>query len=96
MHSRRSLRRIFRSGQSIFSRPKPIDLSSVRRRPYALDIDMDAEDPASEELSRSLIRDPVVFDANEEQRAPAAATPMPRAVQAAQDRDAEDMWAELG
>lgn len=81
-----------RSGQSIFSRPKPIDLT--RRRNFALDIDMEGEDPG-DELGRPLIRDAVVFDANEEQR-PAAMTPMPRAQQALQDRDAEDVWAELG
>ena len=61
-----------------------------------LDIDMEAEDPASEELNRSLIHDPVVFDANEEHSAPAAMTPMPRAEQAVQERDEEDVWAELG
>ncbi|KAJ3531584.1 hypothetical protein NM688_g7553 [Phlebia brevispora] len=83
------------SGQSIFSRPKPIDLSSVRRRPFNLDIDMEAEDPA-DELGRPLIHDAVVFDSNEEQQPPAAMTPMPRAAQAAQERDAEDVWAELG
>ncbi|KAI0697548.1 hypothetical protein BC835DRAFT_1413584 [Cytidiella melzeri] len=75
------------SGQSIFSRPKPIDLS--RRRNLNLDIDMEAEEPAGE-LSR-----PLIFDADQEQR-PAAMTPMPRAVQAVEDRDAEDVWAELG
>lgn len=82
-----------RSGQSIFSRPKPIDLT--RRRNFNLDIDMEGEDPA-DEVGRPLIQDSVVFDANEEQRRPAAMTPMPRAQQAAEDRDAEDLWAELG
>ncbi|OBZ68608.1 hypothetical protein A0H81_11455 [Grifola frondosa] len=51
------------SGQSIFTRPKPIDLSAVRRRGLALDIDMDAED---DELGQPLIRDSVVFDAGED------------------------------
>ena len=50
---------------------------------------------SSEDLSRPLIRDPVVFDVNEEAR-PAHTTPMPRAAQALQERDAEDVWAELG
>lgn len=58
---------------------------------------MEAEDPA-DELGRPLINDPVVvFDANEEQRQPRPAmTPMPRAAQAIAERDAEDVWAELG
>ncbi|GJE85849.1 ion transporter [Phanerochaete sordida] len=80
------------SGQSIFSRPKPIDLS--RRRPVNLDIDMEGEED-SDELGRPLIRSDVVFDADGEARAPHT-TPMPRAAQAVQDRDTEDMWAELG
>ncbi len=86
-----------RSGQSIFSRPKPIDLSSARRRAFTLDIDMEGEDPG-DELGRPLIRDSVVFDAREEQRqAPRTTmTPMPRAAQALEERDAEDVWAELG
>ena len=61
----------------------------------ALDIDMEAEEP-SDELERSLMRDPVVFDANEEQRARTTMSPMPRAVQALQERDDQDVWAELG
>lgn len=55
---------------------------------------MEGEDPA-DEMGRPLISESVVFDATEDQR-PAAMTPMPRAVQAAQSRDAEDVWAELG
>ncbi|KIP10137.1 hypothetical protein PHLGIDRAFT_34074 [Phlebiopsis gigantea 11061_1 CR5-6] len=85
-----------RSGQSIFSRPKPIDLSSARRRPLNLDIDMEGEEDPSDELGRPLIRSDVVFDANEEVRRPTTMTPMPRAAQAAQERDTEDVWAELG
>ena len=87
-----------RSGQSIFSRPKPIDLSSSRRRPYTLDIDME-DDEAPDDLNRPLIRNTVVFDANGDDP---AATPsrgrmsdMPRAAQAVRDRDTEDVWAEL-
>ena len=61
---------------------------------------MDAEEDPADELNRSLIRNPVVFDANEEphqqQQRPNTMTPMPRAAQAVQDRDAEDVWAELG
>ena len=84
-----------RSGQSIFTRPRPIDLSA--RRGYTLDIDMEDEEDAGE-LARPLIRSDVVFDAGDEpsrtQRAPMS--DMPRAVQAAQERDEEDMWASLG
>ena len=100
-----------RSGQSIFTRPKPIDLSAARRRGFTLDIDMDDDEDdagAGGELSRPLIRsNDVVFDAGEAAAAPAGPPPtnaqranalpaMPRAAQAAQERDAEDMWAELG
>ena len=84
-----------RSGQSIFTRPKPIDLSAARRQGYTLDIDMEDED---EELGRPLIRSDVVFDAADPParttRAPMS--DMPRAAQAVQDRDMEDVWAELG
>lgn len=59
-----------------------------------LDIDMEGDD-STDDLARPLIRSDVLFDANREAR-PAAMTPMPRAVQAVQDRDAEDVWAELG
>jgi len=85
------------SGQSIFSRPKPIDLSNPRRRGYTLDIDMEDEEER-EELGRPLIRNPVVFDAVEEQQAQTRApmSDMPRAAQAVQERDTEDVWAELG
>ncbi|KAK7695184.1 hypothetical protein QCA50_002374 [Cerrena zonata] len=84
------------SGQSIFSRPKPIDLSAPRRRTYNLDIDMEGEEE-SDELGRPLMRDQIVFDAAEEQRrSRAAMANMPRAAQAVQERDEEDMWAELG
>ena len=95
-----------RSGQSIFTRPKPIDLSAARRRGYTLDIDMEDEEDAAAELGRPLMRSDVVFDAADEQpqqqpprtnvQRATALSQMPRAAQAAQDRDAEDMWAELG
>lgn len=48
-----------------------------------------------EEDSAADLRRPLIFDADQEQR-PAAMTPMPRAVQAVEERDAEDVWAELG
>ncbi|KAJ7040407.1 hypothetical protein C8F04DRAFT_1083480 [Mycena alexandri] len=77
------------SGQSIFSRPKPIVLQDAARRAGYLDLEVESEEE-EEELSRPLIRDPVLFDAR------TATTAMPRAEQAIQDRDAEDVWAELG
>lgn len=88
---------LHRSGQSLFTRPKPIDLSAPRRGGLALDIDMEDEEDAGE-LGRPLIRSDVVFDAGEEQPRnprPPMHTDMPRAVQAAQERDDEDLWAGL-
>ena len=77
-----------RSGQSIFSHPKPIDLSAARRSGYSLDIDMAAE----EEYSRSAGYNQVLFDAPEEElettpqeRPP---PPRPKAPLIRDDRDA--------
>ncbi|KAJ6621157.1 hypothetical protein B0H10DRAFT_2175449 [Mycena sp. CBHHK59/15] len=78
------------SGQSIFSRPKPIDINAARRAGY-LDLEVESEEEEEEELVRPLIRDPVLFDAGGDGR-----TRMPLAEQAIHDRDAEDVWAELG
>lgn len=56
------------------------------------------DDEAADDLGRPLIRNPVVFDAGDDE----SATPrgrmsdMPRAAQAVHDRDTEDVWAELG
>ncbi|TBU49900.1 hypothetical protein BD309DRAFT_946468 [Dichomitus squalens] len=83
------------SGQSIFTRPKPIDLSAPRRGGFTMDIDMEDEEDAGE-LARPLIRSDVVFDAGEEHPQRAPMSDMPRAVQAAQERDEEDVWASLG
>jgi hypothetical protein len=84
-----------RSGQSIFSRPKHIDLTAARRAGYT-SLDLDIEDEAeadSEELDRPLLqRDPVLFDAGSEQR-PAVS---PQRKEAVHDRDLDDVWAELG
>jgi hypothetical protein len=95
---RRSLRLVAersarRSGQSIFSRPKPIDLRGGRRN---LDIDIEDDEEDDDELGRPLINDGVLFDATSRHPTSNAASPMPRAVQAAQDRGTEDVWAELG
>jgi len=79
------------SGQSIFSRPKPIDLRSGRPN-----LDIDIEDDEDNELGRPLVGDGVLFDATSRHPTSNAASPMPRAAQAVQERGAEDMWAELG
>ncbi|KAF8844104.1 hypothetical protein BDN67DRAFT_963191 [Paxillus ammoniavirescens] len=85
------------SGQSIFSRPKPIDISAVRRAGYtSLDLDLEDEDEDEDaELGRPLVQGPVLFDAQDDER-PSRMTDMPRAVQAIYERDEEDVWAELG
>jgi hypothetical protein len=86
------------SGQSIFARPRPIDLSAVRRAGVGLDPDLDLSDGESDGLQSPLHRNAVLFDVEGDQR-PAQRGPvsdMPRAVQGARERDEEDMWAELG
>ncbi|SJL06260.1 uncharacterized protein ARMOST_09596 [Armillaria ostoyae] len=85
------------SGQSIFSRPKPIDINAARR--YNLDIDIDSDEEEDAELGRPLVRNPVLFDAGSGQRpqgSNSTMSAMPRAAEAARDRDTEDVWAELG
>jgi len=79
-----------RSGQSIFSRPKPIDINSARGG--FVDLEMEDED---EEQAQPLVRGAVVFDASHERtpEQPNGYTPMPLAGQA---RSTEDLWAELG
>jgi len=80
------------SGQSIFSRPKPIDINAARRSGYThLDIDIESDEEEAE-LGRPLVRNPVVFDADQ----PRPLSEMPLAAQALENRDAEDVWAELG
>ncbi|CCM04448.1 uncharacterized protein FIBRA_06628 [Fibroporia radiculosa] len=84
-----------RSGQSIFSRPKPIDLSANRRRGYTLDIDMEDEE-VDDELGRPLIRDAIVFDADDSSSASRVlSSSQSQATKVAQGRD-EDVWADLG
>ena len=81
---------MFRSGQSIFSRPKPIDISTAQAR--FIDLEIEREDDSDDEAARPLVRNPVLFDAGrEEVRKPF--TDMPRA---GGPRDAEDVWAEIG
>jgi hypothetical protein len=81
------------SGQSIFSRPKPIDISTARRARF-IDLEIEQEDDSDDEASRPLVRNPILFDAGpggEEVRKPL--TEMPRA---GGPRDADDVWAEIG
>ena len=81
---------MFRSGQSIFSRPKPIDISTARRVRF-IDLEIEREDDSDDE-ARPLVRNPVLFDAGREE-AQKPLTEMPRA---GGPRDAEDVWAEIG
>ncbi|KAH9044517.1 hypothetical protein EDB85DRAFT_2105441 [Lactarius pseudohatsudake] len=84
------------SGQSIFARPKPIDLSAARRAGVSLDMDLDLSDDESDGLHHApLPRNSVLFDTRGEQRR-GPVSDMPRAAQSARERDEEDMWAELG
>ena len=95
---------ICRSGQSIFSRPRPIDLSAARRAGFST-LDLDLPDDAEEELSRAARgRNPILFDADDrrqngtgdEERGfarPAVNKPKPPQYD---DRDPEDVWASLG
>jgi len=73
------------SGQSIFSRPKPIDI----RRTRFIDLEIEEEDDSEDEASRPLVRNPVLFDAG----TPKTFTDMPRAHG---PRDTADVWAEIG
>lgn len=82
-----------RSGQSIFSQPKPIDINTARRGGFGLDVGLDSEEDDLEQ--QPLVRESLVFDAetlagDEEQGE------MPRAAQALLERDQTDIWAEIG
>ncbi|KAG2076856.1 hypothetical protein BDR04DRAFT_1125323 [Suillus decipiens] len=85
------------SGQSIFSRPKPIDITAIRRAGYtSLDYDLEDDNQDGDpELGRPLVEDTVLFDAQDDEQ-PGRMSDMPRAAQAVHDRDDEDVWAELG
>jgi hypothetical protein len=89
---------VYRSGQSIFARPKPIDLSAARRAGVGLDMVLDLSDDEGDGLESPLHRNAMLFDAQNGQHSTQRGTvsDMPRAVQGARERDEEDMWAELG
>ena len=80
----------------MFSRPKPIDISSARGGRF-IDLEMEDED-VNEEQSRPLIGNAVLPDGSHERTAEElnGRTPMPHAARGVHDRDAEDIWAELG
>ncbi|GAW07078.1 wsc domain-containing protein [Lentinula edodes] len=85
------------SGQSIFSRPRPIDINAARRAGYTnLDIDIESDDEDDTELARPLVRNPIVFDADQptrQQREPLSE--MPLAAHSLETRDAEDIHVQL-
>ncbi|EEB91778.1 hypothetical protein MPER_09812 [Moniliophthora perniciosa FA553] len=58
------------SGQSIFSRPKPIDINAARRAGYGLDIDIESDEEDDAELGRPLIRHSTVFDIEDDEEEP--------------------------
>ena len=58
-----------------------------------MDLESDGE---SDELRAPLAGNPLIFDARDGRPAQRTMSDMPRAAQAAQDRDDEDVWAELG
>lgn len=60
---------------------------------------MESDEDEDPELGRPLVRNPVLFDAGTGQRPQPERGPMsamPRAAEAARNRDEEDVWAELG
>ncbi|KAF8516133.1 hypothetical protein BU17DRAFT_76687 [Hysterangium stoloniferum] len=95
------------SGQSIFSRPKPIDLSSSRSRRLDIDIEDDDDwrdlDGGYQRIPNSFAdeapetpltaQEEVVFDADENDVGPRLQNPWQSQTQA---RDNEDTWATLG
>ncbi|KAF8078850.1 hypothetical protein FPV67DRAFT_1466672 [Lyophyllum atratum] len=76
------------SGQSIFSQPKPIDISTARRAGF-MDLDIDSDDDDIDDINRSLVRNPVLFDIHGVDQEREAFTDAPRAV------DSEETWARL-
>jgi hypothetical protein len=61
-------------------------------------MDLDLSDDESDGLHAPLHHNAVLFDAQENHQQPQRGpmSDMPRAAQAARERDEEDMWAELG
>jgi len=76
------------SGQSIFSQPKPIDISTARRAGF-MDLDIDSDEDENDDLNRPLVRNPVLFDIDGVNQERAAFTDIPQAG-GILDRDSED------
>jgi hypothetical protein len=63
-------------------------------------MELDIESDEDDELSRPLVRDPVLFDVEANGRTEGDPVSrnyqdMPRAAHAARNRDTEDVWAEI-
>ncbi|KAG6885268.1 hypothetical protein C0993_003958 [Termitomyces sp. T159_Od127] len=80
------------SGQSIFSQPKPIDISSARRAGF-MDLDIESDDENEHEIP---VRNPLLSDIDGVNAEREAFTDVPRSVGLAHERDLEETWARLG
>jgi hypothetical protein len=88
----------YRSGQSIFARPKPIDLSAARRAGVSLDMDVELSDDESDGIHSPLHRNQALSDAQESE-GPSECVPGSdiRVAQAKRERgDENNIWAEFG
>lgn len=78
-----------RSGQSIFTQPKPIDLSAARRAGYnSLDLDLEYDDEDDAERAQH----PVLFDAVEPHSPPGEDVPFTDLPTSRHDGDEADAW----
>ncbi|KLO20684.1 hypothetical protein SCHPADRAFT_863487 [Schizopora paradoxa] len=84
------------SGQSIFTRPRNIDLSKVGQTGLSLDLDL--PDDYEEERAHLRPQNSVVFDSQDEVPSvePTPTRPKPKPLNFNTERDDEDMWASLG
>ncbi len=87
--------RFLRSGQSIFSRPKPIDINAARRAGF-VDLEYDSDEETDRELNRPLVPSAVLFDAQNERGEATAVLRDAACRTGCAERDTEDVWAELG
>jgi len=78
------------SGQSIFSRPRPIDITAARRAGYSLDLDLPDEE--GDAHYRALARNPVLFDAQDERTPIDATRPAPKLPP---NRNPDDIWGDM-
>lgn len=80
------------SGQSIFSQPKPIDISTARRAGFT-DMDLDSDDDADEDIIRPLVTnfdDDPGMDTDQYRGHPG------RPLQPFHDDEAENIWSRSG